>query len=101
MDIPNYSVTSSNWREAFEVENKIVCFGLNSAKTTEVIEQGEDSEKLQIIRKDLGFDLLKGDYNTASCVLKNEIYAFKREKYGEVHRYNLQSGKWSLFYSNK
>ena len=51
-------------------------------------------EKLEIARVDLGFDLLKGDYNTASHVRHSEIYAFKREDYGEVHRYGwrVESG---------
>ena len=51
-------------------------------------------EKLEIARADLGFYLLKGDYKTASRV--RHICAFKREDYGEVHRYGLESGGFLL-----
>ena len=58
----------------------------------------EEEGKLRVARKDEGFDLDRY-YNTASCVLKKEIYAFETEKYDKVHRYNIETGKWSLYHS--
>ena len=93
----NYSFTGFYFREALPVENKIVNFGSNFEKKTYVLEQEEDSE-LKLVREDEGFDLLRGYYSTASCFLKNEIYAFKTWNYTDVHRYSLESGKWSLYF---
>ena len=63
-----------------------------------MLEQEEDSEKLKVVREDEGFSLYRGYWNTASCVFKNETYSFKTDNYEEVHRYSLESGKWSRFY---
>ena len=76
VDLPNYSFKRYQEREAVVVENAIVYFGVNNKKSTFVLEQDEESEQLQVVREDEGFNLERGYWNTASCVLKNEIYAF-------------------------
>ena len=73
-------------------------FGSRNANATFVLEQKGEAEQLRVVREDDGFDLLRGNWNTASCVIMNEIYAFKTRNYEEVHRYSLKSGKWSLFH---
>ena len=101
---PKYSFRRFNSREAFVLENKIVYFGSQNIKATFVLEQEEETELLKIISEDEGFDLEKGLTNTASCGFTNEIYAFKTWNYEEVHRYSLETGKWSLYFrydSNK
>lgn len=97
MDLPHYDFTEYYDREALVVEDKIVYFGSSNEKITFVLEKEEESEKLKEVREDEGFNLLTGAYNTSSCVFKNEIYAFAKGNYEEVHRYSLGSGKWSLF----
>ena len=37
---------------------------------TLMLEQGEESEELEVVREDEGFDLIRGYWNTASCVLQ-------------------------------
>ena len=58
----------------------------------------EEEEKLRVVRQDEGFDLNRW-FNTASCVFKKEIYAFESRKYDEVHQYDIETGKWSLYHS--
>ena len=79
--------------------NQIVNFGSNKKKVTLVFDIEEDSEKLKIKREEEGFQLWRGYDNTASRVVKEEIFAFTMANYKQVHRYSLESGKWSLFYS--
>ena len=98
MDVRNSSFIGFYDRQAFAVGNKIVYFGSNNKNTTFVLEKEEEGEKLEVVREDYGFDFGRGDWNTASCVLNNEIYAFKWGNYTEVHRYSLESGKWRLYY---
>ena len=74
------------------MENKIVYLGSEYKNATYVLEQEEESEQLKVVREDKGFDFERGYYNTASCVSKREIYAFKTKNYKEVHRYCLKSG---------
>ena len=95
MDLENYSFKGYWYREALVVGNKIVYFGSEDQNATFVLEEEEEG-KLRVMRKDGGFDLDRW-YNTASCVFKKEIYAFKTLKYDEVHRYNVETGKWSLY----
>ena len=76
-------------------------FGSRKVNPTLVLEQEGQSEQLQVVRVDKGIHLHRGYRNTASCVFKNEIYAFKVGNYQEVHRYSLESGKWSRFYSQE
>ena len=45
------------------------------------LERDEESGRLRVLRIDEGFDLTRGNMNTASCVVKEEIYAFKTENY--------------------
>ena len=59
----------------------------------------EESEQLNVVREDEGLNLWRGYYDAASCLFKNETYAFKTHNYEEVHRYSLETRKWSLFYS--
>ena len=81
------------------VENKIVYLGESYREPgTFVLETNEESEQLRIIRKDSGFYLSRGLYDTASRVVRNEIYAFKNGNYDQVYRYSLESGKWTLYY---
>ena len=65
---------------------------------TFVLEEEEESAKLKVVRTDGGYDLTIGYWNTASCVFKKQIYAFKTANHDEVYRYSLESGKWSGFY---
>ena len=58
-----------------------------------------ESVLFKVARVDPAFYLVRGKSNTASCVRKNEIYAFESDNYKEAHRYSLVSGKWILFYS--
>ena len=58
----------------------------------------EEEGKLKVVRQDEGFDLNRY-YNTASCVFKKEIYAFETRNYDKVHRFNVETGKWSLYHS--
>ena len=58
----------------------------------------EEEEKLRVVRQDEGFYLDKR-YNTASCLFKKEIYAFQTDEYDKVNRYNVETGKWSLYHS--
>ena len=81
VDLPNYSFTGYHNREALVGENTIVYFGAKNENTTFVLERDEESEQLEVVRKDEGFSLHRGYYNTASCVFKNEIYAFKTDNY--------------------
>ena len=97
MDLENYSFKGYRWREALVVGNKIVYFGSNNQNATFMLEEEEEGT-LRVTRKDDGFDLNRS-INTASRVFKKEIYAFKTGKYDEVHRYNVETGKWSLYYS--
>ena len=100
-DLASHNFGGYYSREALAVEYKIVYFGSWNANATFVLEQEEESEQLKVVREDEGFDLVRGHWNTASCVFKNEIYAFKTGNYEEVHRYSLESGKWSRFYPNE
>ena len=97
MDLEDYSFKGYRWREALVVGNKIVYFGSRYQNATFVLEEKEEG-KLRVVRQDEGFDLDRY-FNTASCVFKKEIYAFKTKKYDKVHRYNVETGKWSLYYS--
>ena len=97
MDLPNYSFTSCWGSEAFAVENKIVHFGSDKKETTFVLEREAESEQLEVVREDTRFVLKKLCWNTACCVLKKDIYAFKGDNQEEVHQYSLESRKWSLF----
>ena len=99
MDFPNYDFTGYEAREAFAMENKIVYFGASGFDSTIVLEREEESEQLHVVRENEGFDFWRGIYNTSSCVIKREIYAFQTGNFDEVHRYNLESRKWTLFYS--
>ena len=80
------------------MENKIVYFG---GKHTFLLEKEANTEQLERVRKDGGFDFAKDLNNSASCVFKKEIYAFKWYNHKEVHRYSLESGKWILFYASE
>ena len=93
----NCSFKGHYYREALAVRNKIVYFGCNDENATFVLEEEEEG-KLRVVRQDAGFSLERY-WNTASCVSKKEIYAIKTDKYDEVHRYNVETGKWSLYYS--
>ena len=64
-----------------------------------MLEQEGESEQLRVVREDDGFNLMRGYCNIASCVIKNEIYAFKKGNNEEVYRYSLESGKWNRFFS--
>ena len=89
MDLSNSNFKGYSWREALVVENKIVYFGSSNENRTFVLEKEEQSEKLRVVRQDEGIDLRRGFWNSSSCVFKNEIYAFKRRNYGDVHIYSL------------
>ena len=82
------------------VKNKIVYFGTSDVEATFLIGKEDDSEQLKVLGKEKGFYLSRGGWNTASHVFKNEIYAFKNGNYEEVHRYTLENGEWSLFFSH-
>ena len=76
MDLASFNFQGYHLREAFVVESKIVYFGSQDINATLVLEQEEDSEQLKVVREEGGFDLERGDCNTASRVAKTEIYAF-------------------------
>ena len=97
MDFENYSFKGYYWREALVVGNKIVYFGSQNENVTFVLEEEEEG-KLRVARKDEGINWNRW-YNAASCVFKKEIYAFETRKYDKVHRYNVETGKWSLYHS--
>ena len=97
MDLENYSFKGYRNREALVVGNEIVYFGCNDQNATFVLEEEEEG-KLSVVTKDEGIELSRW-CNTASCVFKKEIYAFETKKYDEVHRYNVETGKWSLYHS--
>ena len=97
MDLASYNFSNYCHREAFAVESKIVYFGSEDKNATFVLEEEEECEQLKVVGEDLGFYLTRF-YRTASCVLKNEIYAFRTNNCKEVHRYSLKSRTWSLFY---
>ena len=59
MSVPNSDFREFCYREAFAVENKIVYFGSSSEGVTFVLEKDENSEQLNVIRKEPGFDLSK------------------------------------------
>ena len=99
MDLPNYDFRKHTVREAFPVGNKIVYFGSEVKNSTFVLEREGESEQLRVVREEKGFGLVRGNYNTASRVVKLEIYAFKARNYRKVYRYGLETGTWSLFYS--
>ena len=63
------------------LENKIVYFGSNEENATFVLQLEEDSEQLAVEREDEGFESKRGFWNNASCLLKNEIYAFRNGEY--------------------
>ena len=76
VDLPLYSFKRYYDREALVVENTIVYFGWSDKNATFVLERDEDSEQLNVVRENCGLYFRRGLYNTASCVFKNEIYAF-------------------------
>ena len=45
-----------------------------------MLKREEDSGELKIVREDLGFDLVREAWNTASHATENEIYALQKEK---------------------
>ena len=98
MDLPNHSFKRSSLREAFVLENKIVYFGPHEQNRTFVLEKEGDSEQLKVVREDKGFGLKRGAFNTASCSLNNEIYAFETGNFENIYLYSLESGEWSLCY---
>ena len=87
MDFENHSFKGYCVREALPVRNKIVYFGSYNQNATFVLERGE-GENLRVVRQDEGFNLHR-NYNPASCLFNNEIYAFETQKYDKVHRYSL------------
>ena len=95
MDLENYSFKGYYDREALVVGNKIVYFGSNNQNATFVLEEEEEG-KLRVVRRDEVFKLHRW-CNAASCVFKKEMYAFETRKYDKVHRYNVETGKWSLY----
>ena len=52
MEIPNFSFNGYSRREALVVENKIVYFGSSDENASFVQEEGEESGKLKVARKD-------------------------------------------------
>ena len=58
----------------------------------------EEEEKLRVVREDEGFNIHR-PCNPVPVVFKNAIYAFETQKYDKIHRYNGETGKWSLYYS--
>ena len=82
MDLANYNFTKLQHKEALVMENKILYFGESYREPgTFVVERDGESEQLKIIRNDKGFDLSRSFYNTASRVIRKEIYAFEDGNY--------------------
>ena len=80
------------------MEDKIGYFGSSGINATLVLKKEDESEQLRVEREEEGLFLWRGGYNAASCVSRNEIYAFTFKNYQEVYRYSLESGTWSLFH---
>ena len=78
------------------MQNKIAYFGHENKDSTFVFEQDE-SEQLKVAREERGFGLMRGNWNTACCVYKMDIYAFSEKNWKELHRLSMESGKWTLF----
>ena len=102
MDLANYNFSKYHNREALALENKIVYFGREHVNSTFVLEREEEAEQLSVVGEEEGFFLKRREGNPASRVAKREkIYAFETWNYEEVRCYSLESGKWSLFCSQK
>ena len=78
MELQNYSFKQFCQRNALVLEDKIVYFGSCDEKGSFVLEREEDSEQLKVVREEEGFDLRRGEYNTASCVFQKGIYTFHK-----------------------
>ena len=81
MNLASYSFQRNYWAEVLVVEDKIVYFGTSIKGGTFVLENEGASEQLKVVRKDCRFNLERGSWNTASRVVKNEIYAFRNGEY--------------------
>ena len=97
MDLQNHSFKGYKWREALVVGNKIVCFGLGDNDQTFALKK-EEEEKLRVVTQAEGFGFDRF-YNASASVCKKQIYAFQTKKYDGVYYCNVETGKWSLYYS--
>ena len=84
LDVDSYNFSGYWFRGTLVVGNKIVYFGSWNAEATFLLEREGESERLKVAREEEGFDLKRGYHNTASCVVKEKIYAFKTETYEEM-----------------
>ena len=73
-------------------------FGSKIENTTFVLGREEESEQLQVVREDEGFNFWREPFNTASRGFTKEIYAFDSGTFTQVHQYSLESGEWTLYY---
>ena len=81
------------------VGNKIIEFGSNIEKSTNILEKSGEGADLRLVKAVEGCDYETGSFDSSFCTFRDRIYIFPKQTYNKIYHFSLKEEAWSLFYS--